>query len=379
MDEPRPPIAVLPSISPANGGLLNGTLHIYVALDFGEEIDLEHVTRLVPASFLTLARRPRTPSSISYQPLPLQLVVGPLSVDLAELGTVEAAAEITVFDFGAVSLAMHVPFSLTMAQTLALAGSLSEPHAIVQVARDRAAKLYERILPAIQQPAFSTLNEEYFVFHLPPGEALPPAERLLADERAWIAGLVRLEDEPLSADEVAEALRVQIRYTPEDLLVPEWSAALLIDRECEETLQTVAVVNLQLLEYRHLDNRLDDRLARAYKLIHPLARSWRPFWRTPGRQLRELGELRMDVHDLFERTGNVLKLVGDPYLARVYRLLATRFHLDEWQQNIGRALAVAENVYQIISDQAESYRIETLEMIVILLILVEIVTALIAH
>ena len=46
-----------------------------------------------------------------------------------------------------------------------------------------------------------------------------------------MAGLVRLEDEPLNADEINEALRSQIRYTPHDLLVPEWSAALLIDRE----------------------------------------------------------------------------------------------------------------------------------------------------
>ena len=123
---------------------------------------------------------------------------------------------------------------------------------------------------------------------------------------------MRLEDEPLGPDEVAAALRLRISYTPDDLFVPEWSAALLIDRECEETLQAIAVANVQLLEYRHLDDRLDDRLARAYNLIYPLAHALAPVLAQPGRQLRELGELRMEAHDLYERTGNVLKLVGDP-------------------------------------------------------------------
>jgi hypothetical protein len=157
--------------------------------------------------------------------------------------------------------------------------------------------------------------------------------------------------------------------------VPEWSAALLIDRECEETLQVIAFANVQLLEYRHIDNRLDDRLAGAYRLIHPLAQRRMPFWYRPGRQLRELGEMRMEAHDLYERAGNVLKLVGDQYLARVYHLLAARFHLEEWRQNIERALEVAENAYQVVSDQAAANRGETLEWIVIVLIGFEVIMA----
>ena len=32
--------------------------------------------------------------------------------------------------------------------------------------------------------------------------------------------------------------------------------AVLVDRECDETLQTIEFANLQLLEFRHIDNRL---------------------------------------------------------------------------------------------------------------------------
>jgi uncharacterized Rmd1/YagE family protein len=95
--------------------------------------------------------------------------------------------------------------------------------------------------------------------------------------------------------------------------------------------------------------------------------------------MRQLGELKVEANALFERTGNVLKLVGDSYLARVYRLVDTRFHLDAWEKNIQRKLEVAEGVYQVVADQASSFRGEFLELIVVLLIALEIVMAFVRH
>ena len=91
--------------------------------------------------------------------------------------------------------------------------------------------------------------------------------------------------------------------------------------------------------------------------------------------MRRLGELRVDVATLFERTGNVLKLVGDQYLARVYRLLATRFHLREWERSIQRKLEAVESVYEVLTDQAAAFRGEFLEIVVIVLIALEIILA----
>ena len=82
---------------------------------------------------------------------------------------------------------------------------------------------------------------------------------------------------------------------------------------------------------------------------------------------------------LFERTGNALKLVGDQYLARVYRLLASRFHLPEWEQDVRHKLEVLEGVYEVISNQATHFRSEFLEIVVVLLILIEVVLAIVKH
>ena len=293
--------------------------------------------------------------------------------------TLKATADATLFDFGGVSVAMHIPFSMTAAELSLLAVCLADSDRLVAHASGPAHWLFDRLRPAISQPIFSPLTEEYVVFELPPGPPLPPPQELLELHSAWVAGLARLETDPLSVDEIAAALHSFISYSPHDLLVPEWSAALLVDRDAGETLQTIEFANLQLLEFRFIDKLLDDRLADAYRLIHPLAKTWLPYWRTHAQPLRSLGELRIHANSLFERTGNALKLVGDQYLARVYRILASRFHLDEWERSIQRSLEVVEGVYRVLSDQAATYRTELLEIVVIVLIVFEILTAFLKH
>jgi hypothetical protein len=358
-----------------------GTLHVFVAFDWGEEIDLDQARQLVPAEVQTLPRRRRTPTSIAYRPAPLFFALPTLSLTLPELGPVASAAGATVFDLAAVSASIQIPFRLSPDALTRLAGGLADSAAIVEAARAAVRPLYQEMLPAIENPEWRPdLSEEYFVFQIPPGDGVPDAAVLLKDHAGWLAGLVRLESGALGEEEVAEAVRLHLTYSPSDLFIPDWAAALLLDRDCNETLQVIEFANLQLLEYRQLDDRLDDSLNAAYRATQPPPRAWWPLlWRTHAKSLRLLGTLKVEAHGLFERTGNVLKLLGDQYLARVYRLVARRLHLEEWQQSIQRSLEVAEGVYQVVSDQAASNRTEALEAVVVLLIMVEIVLAVLRH
>ena len=363
---------------------LTGWLYFYVAFDWGDEVNLRQAGRLAPGAALDLSRRPRTPTSIAYKPPPLRfrLEAAALAVPGAAPLPVESA-EATVFDFGAVSVGFKAPFRAGRAELTALAGRLADrdaTRALIQTACQALTPLYEKLRPAVLRPTWNPdLWEEYFVFHFPPGSPLLP-DAALADA-AWLGGLLRLEDQPLSGQEAAEAVRLTLRYGTRDLFVPDWAACVLLDdeQECTETLQVIEFANLQLLEYRHIDGRLDANLARASELIERAGRSRLPFWHGPEAPLRVLGQLRVEATGLFERTGNVLKLVGDPYLARVYGLLAERFHLREWERSIQRKLDVIEGVYQVVSDQTVAFRTEFLEVIVIILIVVEILLALYHH
>jgi hypothetical protein len=132
-------------------------------------------------------------------------------------------------------------------------------------------------------------------------------------------------------------------------------------------------VNVELLEMRFLDRRLDAALEKAYALL--ARRNWgRSWW--PGtvrNDLRDLGALQVENAALFEGVNNALKLVGDQFLARVYRLASERFHLAEWDATILRKLDTLDSLYGKTADLASAMRIEILEWIIILLIAFEVV------
>ena len=228
-------------------------LHVYVAFDWGDELDLDRARTLVPAELLALPRRRRTPPSIAYRPPPLRLALGPTPFDWPELGPTPMQAGVTIFDFAGVSLAFHVPFRLEPDRLLRLAGWLAEPAPLIKTARAALDALYQKLLPAIQHAQWrEDFSEEYFVFQLPPGLHATLAAGSNGPSSEWLAGLVRLETGRLSAEEVVEATRLHLSYSPEDLFIPDWAAAALFDRDCDETLQAIEFANLQLLEYRYM-------------------------------------------------------------------------------------------------------------------------------
>src|SRR5215510_5209370 len=99
-------------------------------------------------------------------------------------------------------------------------------------------------------------------------------------------------------------------------------------------------------------------------------RSWNLPWvfRSYSADLGSLAELQVDNATLFEGVNNTLKLFGDQYLGRVYRMVNRRFHLDEWDSSILRKLQSLESIYDKISHQVSERRTAMLEWIIILLI-----------
>jgi hypothetical protein len=362
---------------------LDATIHLSFAFDIGFEIDLERARALLPAGTGLLPRRRRTPESIRYRPAPLRTAINATGLTLpgGETGAAAAVgapprADLTVFDFGAVALSAQFPVLMTTAELTNLAGALSDTAPLNAAARRVIAPLIERIRPAVCDFELSDLAEEYIVFQINDLRA-----GWLENHADWIAGLVRLEAGPLSRDEVAEATRLSLSYTPADLVTLDWAAGFVADRDCADTLQVIEFANVQLLEFRHIDDRLDDRLEAAYHLIRPLTARRRALaaWRPHGAAVRSVRELEIEATSLFERADNNLKLIGDQYLARVFELASSRFHLRDWEENIRRKLETVGDVFDLLIQQAGSTRTEVLEIIIVLLIATEILLALWRH
>lgn len=373
-----PPPPNNPPPSPAHAGLtiLEGEAHLLFAFDIGLAIELDEAERLLtPAGGVegreTIGTTQRTPEYFEFRPAPLRVArnVPGLTVAGREI---DQRAECVLYDFGAVSLSYRLPISGPLEGLVALADELYENPNLIAHARQLAESIAAAVNKAVRRPGFSPLVEDYVVYHARHIDAPGGLARCLADARPTVARVLRAERGPLSEQETHEALACALSYAPTDAVIVDWNAALVVQEPAQDILTVLEFANVELLEVRFLDDRLDGMLDRSYD--HALLGEGEPGPRRSRKaDMRRIAALQMDAALLFEAVNNALKLLGDQYLARVYKLAAQRFHLADWDQSIQRKVSTLEGIYRKMADDQSTRRMEVLEWIVILLIALEIV------
>src|SRR5262249_49079429 len=139
--------------------------------------------------------------------------------------------------------------------------------------------------------------------------------------RQTLAQILRAGTNELAEDEVADAVSRRLSFGRDDITIVDWNSAIVVDREYEDTLAVLEFANLELMEMRYLDQRVHNALTLAYETLSK--RPWRRvrFGSDPF-QLRRVAQWQVDSAILFEGVNNPLKLLGDQYLARLYRTAA---------------------------------------------------------
>jgi len=362
------------------------------AYDVALTIDLDRAARCVREGVEkgTLRQKRRTPTSFEFRPPPLRVVQAGSPLTIAGFETTPRV-DCVVYDFGAVSVAYSIPLRGPLDGLLILSDALYENAALLSDSRQRVQKLLAAIAPAVHKLSISDLVEDYAIFQITSlrpetqgGDALPPGavgpalsdRSLLRDHRHTLARILRAEPDELSEEEIDDALSSRLAYTPGELAILDWNAALLFQREGEDSRAVLEYANVELLELRRLDDQLDGVLDRSFAALNRrTVRGLLSFG--PSRDLRTIAELQMDSSLLFEGVNNALKLVGDQYLARVYQMASRRLHLPDWDASIIRKLQTADSIYQKLSDHEASRRVEVLEWIIIVLIAFEVLMSLI--
>lgn len=356
----------------------DGAAWVSFAYDIGQHIDLE----LAEQRSAGCARDPilhqrRAPSYLQFQPAPLRLFESASELTIGALQT-DGRVESTLYDFGAVSIAYRLPIAGRALDELpAVATVLAEHTQLLDDSRRRAGRLLETLGDAVRSPNLADLVEDYTVFHARRWSPEQDPRSIVDGNRALIARILRAETETQRDDEVQDALQFRIGYGLRDDLVIDWHGAFLFDPHGEDTLTVLEFANVELLEMRFLDDRLDAALDRSHATLR--SRGARPSWlrqllRRDGHlAMRRIANLQIDNALLFEAVNNAVKLVGDQFLARTYRLAARRFHLDDWDASILRKLQTLESIYGKLQDEQSTTRMEVLEWIIIVLFVVSIV------
>jgi hypothetical protein len=346
----------------------SGTCHLLFAYDVGWSIDLGAAEKRISAfkERSSIKHRPRAPQYLQFQPPPLRVIQETQPIPIGGRET-DPAVEFLLYDFGALSVSYRVSFEGELSTLYDLSEGIYENPILLAESRRRAEELLSLLGPAIERPAIAHHVEDYAVYHL---ETSYPG-----DDRKFLhtlAQILRSERGALSDQEVGEAISHRISFGSEDAAFVDWNAAILFGREMDDVMAVLAFANAELLESRMLDRQLDLALDQAYGVL--ARKPWRRLRLAGGPQAESarIAQLQVDSAVFFERVNNTLKLIGDQYLSRVYRLAARRFHFDTWDAAILRKLQTLDSIYGKMSDQAAALRMEVLEWIIIALIAVSI-------
>jgi len=351
-----------------------GLVHVVSAFDVGLSIDLARSKQQLSdlTEVANIKHKGHAPTYFQFDPPPLRMTkaIAPLEIGVR---CTNPSVDLTVYDFGGLSVSHTLPFSGPFEDLIEVSCALAATDVFVRDSRRHATDLLAVIGSAVDRANVAAPSEDYLIFLLEDVEGAAGIEEYWTRHAQATARLLRSERNALSEQEIADAMATRVSFGREDFAVMDWSAALLVDREPEDVRAVLEFANLQLLEVRFLDAALDRALDRSYEVVSRPRRfgalgpsGW------SRRDLAEIGSFEVEGAILFERVGNAIKLVGDQYLARVYRAASQRFRLAEWNSAILRKLETIESLYRKVQDRASGARAEALEWIVIALIAVEV-------
>ena len=175
------------------------------------------------------------------------------------------------YDFGAVAVIYRIAIHGSLETLLELSQELHDNDFLLTDSRLRADQLLKRLGDAVSNAGIANVVEDYVIYHI---ESFAPSfdvNALSSTKAQWIAKILRAEEQPLSSQEVEDALSAKIAFGLDDLTIVDWNAALIVDREGDDIRAVLEFANVELLEMRYLDQKLDRAMDRAYEA---LSRSW---------------------------------------------------------------------------------------------------------
>ena len=374
----KPTAPLLPDATARPATPYTGEVVYVYAYDVAYEMRRAPVTellgqRVAPFGLDASRRNPRHHSF--YRP---QMVRLPPVERIGPHGPVLLERVVKLLPVGAISITVRVPFAVQALDDLIVyhdlqlqPGSLNdEVHQLAEAVRRELAPFCVRPVPRLVD------DEAYTVFcveaPLPAGDGPPiNAENWLQTNRRQVAALLTQEPDigDLSRQEADESTSRYLSYYQNDLVVIDWDAALIVDEKADfdETLYAMELANLQLAELEAYDRLLDDALERSYRDLG------RQSLRGKVQVLRELKEIRIDMARFSDELSNITKFFGDWHLARIYKHVATRFHLADWHHTIDEKLKTLDELYEILKHDQTNRWMLILEVTIVLLFIIDLI------
>jgi hypothetical protein len=361
----------------------SGALHIHVAYDLGFEIKPSKLLEIVSKQWKDMAVKFRPVSqSINRSLEPIRIGLQPIEIEIFNRPRAFQVFA-TFFEVGALSLEFIAPLDGSFEDLPRYAEDLENSPALIAAATKVAEEVFRVIRPAIVNPEFYRNPSSHFVF------AIHEMNRALSfDETREILGreiakTLKASTDPIGANETKRTLQQVVTYSDNDLVFVSTISGIIFDEDPDETIDILELANMQILELRFIDFRLDRALMSLYEEETSKRRGFGAnlfsIFRRESSEIsaKRLNMIHLDSLLIAERVEQSFKLASDNYLAQIHEMAVTAMLLKALSKGIERKLGNLRDIVNDIQGRQSVSRMELLEWIIIILILLGTLPALI--
>ncbi|AWB11057.1 hypothetical protein TDSAC_1721 [Thermodesulfobium acidiphilum] len=331
-----------------------------------EEINLALAQNLLNASKRVNFRRSKsTPKRLQYETPPITVNLDiPFDFDIID-DFYPSNINLKIFDFGAVSISLLWNGKTEFVNLKHISSDLFDSN-LEEKVLSYVSELKNYLAKTLKKPFDELIYEDYIVFQTDEINSKP--YEFLKKNRETLAHILRMEKENLSQMEIDEATQIVLSYYEFDMVIIDYNASFVIDADYEDILEIIEFSQVELAQIRALDRILDKSLDYFESIIEKKSIFLPP--------IKEISLFFLNVSLNRERLDNALKLIGDLYLARIYKSLGLKLHVSEWENSLERNLKTLSDIYQLLREDFFQKIANFLEITIVVLIFVEIILGL---
>ncbi|MCM0607118.1 MAG: hypothetical protein KA715_13595 [Xanthomonadaceae bacterium] len=353
-----------------------GSILIYRVFDIAEEVNLSVVEKILSEAIsnerLKLKKGPRNALMMKNAPVILNIQ----EIDFNFLGqNIRSEVYAKIWDYGVLSLIFQIPIipGTQWSKLIEYSAHLESDQTIDEIAKNKSKDLVQMLKPALQKPRTWDQFEDYIIYFLEKVQGIEQASDLLnqVDIPSLIMGENNFKPSEKSKQSILDSV---YQYSADDLAVIDWNSAIVYEPSGKKEVPEVLEFALtQMMEMRYYDDLLDDRL---YDLYDEIEKTRGSIFKSSFSKLaREASTRFIEFSEFIERIDNSLKVVGDFYLATIFRGASAKFRIRDWQESVTQKMDLMARVSELLSAEVHAGRSLILETIVVLLIATEILTA----
>ncbi len=351
-----------------------GKILVYRVFDIASEIDLSIVEKIFEQKNIQdRFKLDRKTISLIISNAPVRIQLGQIEFTIQDkIVPVDVIAK--VWHFGTLSLMFQIPIQegTSWDDLVKTAAWLEADQEIDNIARNKAREFSATVDPALTGASEWDQFEDYVTYFIQELDGFN-GKILQLPEVVDIPALLIAESKEKLSDQIRKAtLENLLQYSQDDLAIIDWNSALIIEPNGSLDVPLVVEFALgQLLEMRYYDDLLDQKLNTLYNGV--VGRQKGLLSNTYSRLAEEAGQIYLETAEIVETVENSMKVVGDFYLATIFRSASKRFRFDDWQKSINEKLSNLAEVSKLLHTEVNESRSHLLEIIIIVLITIEVV------